>query len=81
MKWLRALLTNRFIKSAVRYLLAGLITILAPIAFPGVPELVEFLQTNLEPIAGIITLLLSGLLAVWSVAKNKANKKIAHATK
>jgi len=68
--------TEKLIKSFSRYVLAGLIAILAPVAFPGIAELVGFLQQNLNELAEILTLILAGVLAVWTVAKNKANAKL-----
>ena len=86
MSWLTRVITSRYLKSAVRYLIAGLIGLLSGLTFdiPVAQDLlmliqsgvVNFLELNQEQIVEVIVSILTGLLATWSATKNRANAKI-----
>jgi len=80
-KLIPGILSKRLVKSAVRYCITAFITVLAPIAFPGIGELIFFLQEQLEPIAEILTIIALGVLGFWSATKNATNKNISNETK
>jgi uncharacterized protein YejL (UPF0352 family) len=75
MGWIKGLITSRYVKSVVRYLLAAFIAYLnKDMAVPYLDDLIAFLEEHSERLTDIITAILMGLLAGWSVAKNKANQ-------
>lgn len=83
--WLKSLITSRYVKSAVRYLIAMLVVYLnKDYQVPMLGELltliqsslVEFLEVNQEQLVSIITAILMGWLGTWTVVKNKANAKL-----
>jgi hypothetical protein len=74
--WIKGLFASRYIKSAVRYVIAIAIGALAGQEIPGLADLAEFLKEHSETLANIIALILTGVLGSWSVAKNRENSKI-----
>ena len=75
--WLKDFVLSRYMKSLIRYAIAALIGgLLMGAGVPGMPELAAFLELHTETLTEILALILSGLLATWSVAKNRINAKI-----
>ena len=71
MGWIRNLLTSRYIKSVVRYLLAALIASMVNV--PILQPLADLLSANLGDLTNVLAGMLAVLLAGWSLAKNGAN--------
>lgn len=86
--WIKRLITNRYLKSVVRYGIAAAIGILSTqIDLPGMPAvqellvffqdaLIEFLKVNQEQLAELLVGILSAWLGAWTVLKNRANAKV-----
>ena len=71
--WLKGLFTNRYIKSAVRYVLAALVGLLVGSDIPGLADLGAFIETHAGELTDIFAGLVAALLAYWSVSKNMDN--------
>lgn len=88
-----SLFDSRFIKSISRYLIAGAIGALfwaagvLPEWASAIPQFKEafeglagFLELHQETLAEIIATFLTGILALWSYFKNKANQEVEKLT-
>ena len=74
--WLKDFFLSRYMKSAIRYVLAAMIGYLVGSDIPGFSELGAFIQQHGDKLVDIVAAILAGLLATWSVSKNRINAKI-----
>lgn len=75
MGWIKNLITSRYVKSAVRYLITALIVYINKNNLPYLDPIVQAITQNSEQITELLTVALMGLLGTWTVAKNSRNAK------
>jgi hypothetical protein len=75
LEWIKQFFASRYVKSFARYAITALATLLAGSSLPGLAELSGFIETHAGELSEILGVFLMGIVAWWSVMKNKKEAK------